>query len=154
MLVLCCVSTSTNCSVGKRMSWLSCAFSMIIFSRQSVWIIAGAFSFVLTAKSSPSTIIAEPTSHVASSVNEKNFRYFNAFIFVKHLSNWISPSLNVGASICRTILAIRTSMKPTMLISKIEIIGSMLISNRSTRTFSAKFCTISGTWHSLASRFA
>lgn len=146
------VFTSTNCSVGKRISWLSCAFSIIMFNRQSVWIIAAAFSMVLTAKSSPSTTMAEPTNQVASSVNRNNKLFYKKQIDEKW---WLFlPSEKAGASIWRMIFAIKTSIKPTMLISKIDIIGSMLISNKSTRIFSAKCRTISGTQHSFANRFA
>lgn len=66
-------NTSTNCRVGNKISKLSWAFSTMILNRQSACKIVGPSSLLeqWAAKSSPSTIIADPTNHVANSSHSK-----------------------------------------------------------------------------------
>lgn len=162
------LQTSTNCNVGNKMSRFSCAFSIMMFNKQSVCTMVGVFSshpLVCAAKSSPSTTIADPTNHVANSKetnyllnihNYNHWRLLRERCLPGNTVIWrnVLPSQNSLASICLIILANKTNIKPAILMSRIEIIGSMLISNKSMRMYSDNCRTISGTLHSFAKLFA
>lgn len=98
------LQTSTNCSVGRRISKLSCAFSIMILNRQSVCRIVGPSSWlVLAAKSSPSTIIDEPTSHVANSVLVEKYHQFieqNPPNKKTKIHNWCRECVTIAECIC------------------------------------------------------